>query len=158
MAKSLPGSTLEYILWALVPYSEPNLKLAFKPNLFFNDLERISRRKQQTLRNTYYKALNHGLVEIDSDKTPRLTTKGNFQLKRFRPQKLKNAELMVIFDIPESQRHLRRRLRAILNEFKFKLVQKSVWVSRYDCQEYLKLELKQYNLEPHVFLYEASRL
>lgn len=154
----LPNSTLEYILWSLVPYSEPNLKLAFKPNLFFNDLEKISQRKKQSIRNAYYKAINRNLVIIDEYKIPRLTQQGYSKLRRYQPKKLRSAELMVVFDIPENERNKRQRLRAVLREFKFIQVQKSVWISQYDCEQYLRLELEQTKLQDYVIVYETVQL
>ncbi len=154
----LPKSTLEYLLWSLVPYSEPNLKLAFKPNLFFNDLEKISQRKHQSLRNTYYKAIKQGLIGLDEARIPRLTQTGQLRLQRYRPKKLKSAKLMVVFDIPESERNLRQRLRTVLREFKFEQIQKSVWVSQYDCLSYVEAELQHSQLDEYVVIYEAVQL
>lgn len=156
--KDLPDSTLKYILISLIPYSEPNLKLAFKPNLFFNDLEKISRRKRQTVRNTYYQALKKGFVELDDQQIPRLTEIGRAKLARYQPKKLKNAQLMVVFDIPEAERAKRQRLRAVLREFHFEQVQKSVWVTDYDCKHYLATEIAQNKLKDHVIIYEALEL
>lgn len=154
----LPRTTVEYILKACIPYSEANLKLSFKPNLFFNDLEKISQRKRQTIRNSYYQVIKQGLVELDDQKLPKLTEKGIAKLRLYEPKKLKNAQLMVIFDIPERYRKKRQRLRTILRQFRFVQVQKSVWVSPYDCKEYLLLEIKQSDLEEHTILYEVVRL
>jgi len=45
--KVLPNTALAYVLESLIPYSDANIKLAFKPHLFFNDLENIARQKQE---------------------------------------------------------------------------------------------------------------
>lgn len=154
----LPKTTLEYVLWSLLPYSQMNLKLAFKPHLFFNDLEKISRRRKQSIRNVYYKAIKSGLIEYGSDKMPRLTEKGRSKLQRYQPKKLAGGQLMVVFDIPEKQRTKRQRLRTVLREFKFQQIQKSVWVSQYDCEQYLRMEIQQSRLEEYAVIYEARRL
>lgn len=36
-------SALSFILIACIPYSEPGFMLAYKPNIFFNELEKISK-------------------------------------------------------------------------------------------------------------------
>lgn len=155
----LPDSALIYILEGLIPYTAANLKLAFKPNLFFNDLEKISRKKRQTLRNAYYKAQKQGLIGLDHEAIPRLTAKGRKRITPYVPKHhSKGACLMVAFDIPEAERWKRRRLRLLLKELSFTQVQKSLWVSSYDHRDYLAAEIKQYGLEKFVAIYEATRL
>ncbi len=56
-------SPLVYVLVALVPYTQPNLLLAFKPGLFFIELEKVSRYKQATLKAAYWRAQRQGLIE-----------------------------------------------------------------------------------------------
>jgi DNA-binding transcriptional regulator PaaX len=46
---------------------------------------------------------------------------------------------VVIFDIPERMRKMRDNLRRELAEVGFKQLQKSVWISPDECEEYLKL-------------------
>ncbi len=53
---------------------------------------------------------------------------------------------MVIFDIPEKNRRVRDRLRTEMRDIGFFLLQGSVWVYPYDCEDLLallKAELKQ---------------
>lgn len=150
-------SALAYILIALIPYSRPNLKLVFFPNKFFDDLEKISKYKKSTLKKTYYRAHKSNLIKIDSGK-PALSKKGKTLVKIYQPTKLKNAQLMVVFDIPETKRHKRRVLRTLLRELYFEQIQKSVWVTKYDFVEYLKSEISANDLEDCVIIYEVSRL
>ncbi len=52
---------------------------------------------------------------------------------------------MVIFDVPEQRRGVRKKLCALMCEVGFILLQKSVWVYPYDCEDFialLKVELK----------------
>ncbi|MBW3569421.1 CRISPR-associated endonuclease Cas2 [Candidatus Parcubacteria bacterium] len=156
----LPDSALVYILKGLaVPLSEANVKLSFKPGLFFNDLEKISAKKRQSLKNSYYKAIKSKLIELDDQGFPRLTSKGRKKFQLYEPKKLSNsAKLMVVFDIPEDERHKRRHLRTLLKELYFNKIQQSVWVSSYDCKDYLAAEIKNYNLQKYVFVYEADQL
>lgn len=150
----LPDSTLAYILKGLIPYTDPNLKLTFKPHLFFADLEKIHNKKAKVTRSAYYRAIKRGLIYIDNG-NPRLSDKAIARLKVYEPKKLKNARLMVIFDIPENSRSDRDRLRALLRECRFRMVQKSVWMTEYDCLEYIKMELKEKNLDRYVAVYES---
>jgi hypothetical protein len=160
--KQLPDSALKYLLEALLPYSNANLKLAFKPNLFFNDLENIAKTRSfnnGTYKNAYYKALKDGFIELNDRRQPRLTQRGAQLLRPFEPKKLaEGASLMIVFDIPESKRAKRTYLRRCLHELKFIQVQKSVWISKYDSKDYLMDELKYHKISPYVLLYEASQI
>lgn len=159
MAKHLPSSALEYVLWSLVPYSEPNLKLVFRPNLFFNDLGTISRRKQRTLQNAYYKAVRNGLIDLTDKNQPQLTHTGRIKVQKFKATKLgNNAHLMVIFDIPEAQRKKRQAFRRLLQVLEFEQIQKSVWLSRYDHQVTISEEILNLEIKDYVKAYESLEI
>ncbi len=157
MAQLSPSA--RYVLEALIPYSEANLRLAFKPASFFQILEKKSKTKQRTLRSAYYRAVQKGLLTIDDTGIPRLTAKGRHKIKPYNPVSLaRNSCLLVVFDILETERAKRNHLRALLRELSFKKVQQSVWVSQYDHREYLAMELKEYDLLASVLVYEALKL
>lgn len=154
-------TALHYILESMIPFTEANLKLTFSPHRFFNDLESIERQKYRhaTLRSAYYKARQEGLIVFDKQGIPRLTDKGRSHITPYIPQTLPNgAQLIVAFDIPESDRAKRNRLRTLLKELKFTQVQKSLWVSDKDYREYLHAEIETSNLQDQVRVYEALRL
>mgnify|MGYP003590405276 CR=1 FL=1 len=158
--KHLPHSTLKYVLEGLVPYTDANLKLSFKPGLFFADLENISKQKNSisSFKQAYYRAINKGLIVI-VDGIPELTAKGRKKITTFKPSKLdKNTYLMITFDIPESERYKRDRLRTILQTLDFKQTQKSIWVTKLDYYEILKLEIEYSQLESFVKIYEAKEI
>lgn len=150
-------SPAHYILSSLVPYTEANLKLSFKPNLFFNDLEKLDEIKasKNAVKSSYYRLIKKKFIEIDSNGIPRLTEKGFRKTKAFKPKKLKDAKLMIIFDIPEAESSKRKRLRVLLKELSFTQVQKSVWMSEFDHREYIRAEIKDFELEGCVELLEA---
>lgn len=157
-------STVHYLLAALVPYTEANLKYVFSPREFSRDLAKldyINRSKKHKDSSTkylsaYYRAVNQCLIERSSDK-PRLTRKGQRKLNSFQPKKLKNGEkIIAAFDVPEKERKLRNRLRALLEEFGFIKVQRSVWESTYDCIKYLKAILEEENMQKYVIIYQAG--
>lgn len=155
----LPKSALEYVLKGLIPYTEANIKLTFKPALFFNDLAKISRAKRPAIKNAYYRAQRQGLVAFDDTGIPRLTLEGQRRAQPFVAAQLGNeAQLMVMFDIPEDVAWKRRRLRSLLHELGFEQVQKSIWRSQYDYREILAAEIKQYDLQAYVLVYEGVQL
>ena len=152
-------SLTHYVLAALVPYSQPNLKLVFSSKHFFADLYKIDRYKNQTLRNAYHRCIKQGLVEIDTQSgMPTITAKGKKTLSLYKGKYLKNSQLMVIFDIPEVNKYKRQQLRLLLKQLEFKQVQKSVWVSQKDSREYLNSEIKRLNLNKDVLLFECHSI
>lgn len=154
-------STSHYVLSALVPYTEANLKLAFKPNIFFDDLANLSETamNKAALKTSYYRLVQKGCIELDTRGQPTLSDKGKQQLSLYEPQKLPGgAGLLLVFDIPENQRAKRDHLRTLLRELKFRMIQQSVWHTAYDSREYLRTELEKYQLTPYVKLYESVQL
>ena len=151
---------MHYILSSLIPYTESNIKLAFKPSLFFNDLEKLDRIKssKKALKSAYYRAIRQKLILVDEKGIPRLTDKGLREARPYKPEKLKSSKLMIIFNIPEGERFKRRRLRMLLRELSFHQIQKSVWESRYDHREYLRAEISDMNLQEYVKVYETAQI
>ena len=158
---TLPDSALKYLLKALIPYSEANLKLSFSPGSFFADLEKIDAKKRYSRghwQNTYYKAKKAGLIDTNGT-TPYLTSRGKAVLDLYKPKHFaNNAQLMVIFDIPETQASKRRSLRRTLQKLSFTQVQRSVWISSYDSRDYLASELAWLGIDEYVQIYEVSKL
>lgn len=144
------------MLKALVPYTNANLLLAFKPNLFFDELERISGYSRATLRTSYYRAKRTKLVSGDT--VPRLTHQGMLRLQPFIAEYLPSgAKLMVIFDIPEIAKVKRARLRTLLKNLRFVQVQQSVWMTEYDHREVIRQAITELELDEQVQVYEAMR-
>ncbi len=152
-------SATHYILASLVPYTEANLKLSFKPHAFFDDLERLDRYadyKRSSLEVSYHRAVKKGLIDT-SGRHPSLTEGGERKLEKYQPKVLgEGARLLLIFDIPEDERVKRNRLRALLRELKFTYVQQSVWATKYDVLDYLRDEITANGLQAYVKLYESS--
>jgi DNA-binding transcriptional regulator PaaX len=149
-------STLEYMLMALVPYTKPNLLLAYKPNAFFNELERISKAKRTTLQSTLARAQRQGLV-VRHKGVPKLTRRGQRRIQPYTAQTLNRGVcLMVIFDIPEEQAGRRRQLRNALRQLSFRQEQKSVWTSRIDHRKELRDILAQLDIKPYVQVFECA--
>ena len=155
------NAVLLHILKGFIPYTKENIALAYKPHRFFRDLEKISRAQtgkhisQATIKTTYYRAKKQGYFTIGKEGAPHITEKGHRKLELYAPQKLKDAKLLVTFDIRETDRHKRTELRSVLRILKFKQVQRSVWVSSYDGRQILQKEIKRLNIQDSVILYEA---
>ncbi len=154
-------STLQYILEGLIPYTDANFKLAYKPSLFFNELERLSHNRtgrninSNTLSIAYFRAKKRGYITERANGTPKLSDLGKQKLSIFKPKKLIGAKLLLVFDIQESFKAKRNEFRRILRVLKFNQVQKSVWVSEYDSRDYLNQEIERLKIKSCVIVYEA---
>ncbi len=156
LAKKYRSST-HYILAGLIPYTEANLKLSFRPSAFLRDLEKLDHitMNKKALEGAYYRAIKRRLIKLDFNGIPRLTNKGIRKIQPYTPEKLKGSKLLVLFDIPEAERFKRTHLRLLLKELSFIQVQKSVWISDKDHRQYLKAEIKEYGLQDYVEIFEA---
>lgn len=131
--------------------------LAFKPNQFFNELEKISRHKKSSLQKAYIRAREQGLVEQQRN-VIKLTSQGRRKIVPFMAEELSGrAYLMVIFDIPEDRFNTRRKFRQVLKEWNFRQVQKSVWVTGKDLKEEVIEIINEMQLAKYVQVYECAR-
>lgn len=154
-------SSTHYILSALLPYTEANMKLAFKPNKFFNDLEKLDglKAEKRSIKANYYRLIKTGFVKLDDKGKPFLSKKARKKLMTRKPKKLDgNKKILIAFDIPEAERNKRDGLRALLKQLEFKQIQLSVWETDYDYRDYLKSEIQNYDLEKYVSMYESLRI
>ncbi len=75
----------------------------------------------------------------------RITDKGRLRMQSLslgplpKPKRWDGKWRLVIFDIPEKKRELRRRARGIVAGFGFIKLQHSVWAYPYDCEEAIAL-------------------
>src|SRR5690606_40329333 len=58
----------KYILESMIPYTDANLRLAFKPRSFFYELSKKNKIKEKTVQSAYYRAIRQGLLEMDGDR------------------------------------------------------------------------------------------
>ncbi len=152
-----PKSALAFVLKALIPYSRQNLVLSFKPNQFFKELEQISSYKKHTLELAAHRAIQQGLIQKDRNRNLKLTELGHRAAIPYVAKRLAgDAQLMVIFDIAESNLMDRQRLRRLLKKWQFLQVQKSVWMTNYDFVQPLREAIEQLGLEDSVKLYECA--
>ena len=154
--KSQQSSTI-LILKALIPYTNQNLKLAYNPSEFFNELERSSGLPRRTLIQSLARAKKQRLVT--DEETPALTVKGRQQVQPFIARQLRGGgQLMVIFDIPQDFNEQRRQFRNLLKYLGFTQVQRSVWVSSDDHRRVVKGAIDELQINGCVAVYEASKI
>lgn len=138
--------------------------LATQPNKFFNHLEYLDRlaertgASKETVRVTISRAQRAGLLQ--SDNKGRLSTTWRGKIKaRITPTKKLRHYLVIIFDIPEkAHRQERDLLRKYLQANRCEMVQKSVWVTRYDIYEELLQAIGEMGIEEFVSVFTADKL
>lgn len=145
-----------HILLALVPYTKQNLTLSFHPSTFFNELEKSSGYSKHTLRVAFGRAKKSNLI-TNRDGDISMSLQARRLVQPFVAEKLgEGAELMVIFDIPESSANIRRNLRLLLIELKFHQIQRSVWVTDMDHTQLIREAVDEFGANDWVKLYEAA--
>lgn len=65
---------------------------------------------------------------------------------------------IVAFDIPETHSLTRDLFRRRLKEFNFKMLQKSIWISKTDCTELLRDYIKDLGIKKWVSVLEADNV
>ncbi|MDO8424207.1 MAG: hypothetical protein Q7S54_01180 [bacterium] len=70
--------------------------------------------------------------------------RSNYQIKL--PKKWDGKWRMIIFDIPEKKRVIRRQISVIFKEAGFRRLQDSVWVYPYDCEDVIGLLKTDYGI------------
>jgi len=151
-------SATTYLLLALLPYTEPNMKLVFKPNQFFDDLDNLTDHSKSNMQIAFGRAVNKGWVQIDDENQVKLSLEARQSIEPFIARKLRGAKLMVIFDIPEEYADLRQKFRLILKHFEFEQIQQSVWMTNRDYREIITETINELDLSEYVELYEARKI
>lgn len=156
--KHTKGSSIGYVLEALIPFTDANLKLAFRPNAFFNELEKRGHMNAASARSAYYEAKRRKLITFE-ERIPRLSEQALSLLAINPPTALSSDKrCMVIFDIPEEYANKRRQLRTLLKELKFTQEQRSVWVSSVDHSPIVLELIRELSLQPYAKMYLASAI
>lgn len=150
-------SATTYLLMALLPYTEPNMKLAFKPNQFFNDLDKLTDHSKSHLQTAFNRAVKKGWIKLDNDEV-KLSLEARQSVEPFVARKLSGAKLMVIFDIPEDYAALRQKFRLILKQLEFVQIQQSVWMTDRDYRKIIIETINKLDLGDYVELYEAIKI
>lgn len=143
----------------------PGLPLALAP--FLKDENR--RFKGFEVRRSLQRMEKQGLISIkqEGDKTViRLTKNGREKLLRYKiddmhikPQKRWDKKFrLVIFDVPVEKSKNRTAFTRKLKEMGFKLVQKSIWVCPYPCEDEVDFLKEIYEVRPYVRVVTAEKI
>jgi FPC/CPF motif-containing protein YcgG len=152
------NSTTRDVILALIPYTKQNILLTFKPNQFFNELEKTSDSSANSLKHTFNRMKRENIIFIDKNIIV-LSLKARQIVQPFIARTIpNNAQLMVIFDIPEDHANLRQKFRNLLRQLKFKQIQQSVWSTNMDHGAIIFESINELNITNWVQLYEASRI
>lgn len=84
----------------------------------------------------------------------KLTPKIRMSEYKFEPAK---ELVVVIFDIPEKERSKRNWLRSVLMNFKFKMLQKSVWFGKCKIPRDFISDLKEYGILDYVEIFAVNK-
>ena len=103
-------------------------------------------RQREYISSSAIKLVKRGLLKFENG-SYRLTVEGEKVLRRWQ---LSNHELkesrkwdgkwrMIIFDIPEKKRGIRKQVATLFNQAGFYRLQDSVWIYPYDCEDVIGL-------------------
>jgi len=125
---------------------------------------------RRRLYNLLYRLRKDGLIEELPNKTFHLTSKGKRKFDWLRekafaalprpsyylPEKSREWHI-VIFDIPEENRHKRAWLRVVLKTLGFTLLQKSVWIGKVKLPKRFLDDLAKLKLLDYVHIFVISK-
>jgi CRISPR-associated endonuclease Cas2 len=140
--------------------------LVVAPNVLDVLGRELNRRNKMNVRNSLQRMINAGLIErktMNGRLTFSITAKGTQYLYRNilepkKPLKWDGKWRIVIFDIPQSRRTLRNKLRASLIEIGFLKLQASVWIYPYDCEDLMTLLKTEFRVGKDVLYIIADKL
>lgn len=110
--------------------------------------KRHSRFFQHSTNRARNRLVEKGLLEyVEGKKYIQLTEKGRKQLRVWgladyeikKPRRWDKKWRILIFDVKESRRAVRDKLRLVLSKMGFYKLQQSVWIYPYDCEEFAQL-------------------
>ena len=138
----------EGVLLALVSGRKSSSSLATKlimDGIFGSELTPSPRANEivRTAANRLYKkgllGLQNGHYFINNNGEKILDCWRRIDFKLERPKKWDRKWRVIIFDIPEKKRNVRDHIRTLFKSAGFYLLQDSVWVYPYDCEDVLTL-------------------
>ncbi|MBI3589518.1 MAG: CRISPR-associated endonuclease Cas2 [Candidatus Liptonbacteria bacterium] len=134
--------------------------------LEYSRIDRINEaRERQRFYNLISKLKREGLVagktrlKITAVGREKVLKSKGFDVKFGRYEKEKDDTVkIVIFDIPEKDRHKRDWLRVSLSRLGFKMLQKSVWMGKVKIPEEFLEDLRFIRISQYVHIFSAEKL
>ena len=118
------------------------------PNVLqvFKIFDKSWKNKRRSVLAARERLLKHGLIEYNGNSL-KLTKNGERKLAEIErheyklppPKRWDKKWRILIFDIPESKKGLRDKIRATLVSIGFRRIQDSVWIYPYDCEDLILL-------------------
>ena len=109
--------------------------------------------KSNNKKSSIWEITKLGLEKLKSRKSKASFSKRNINYEKKLDDKIK----IVIFDIPEKERHKRAWLRAVLISLDFSILQQSVWIGKNKIPEDFLLDLREYKMLSYVQIFEISK-
>ena len=159
-------SLIDYILFSLVPFSEPNCDLVFNTHKFFREIEK----RKATSRNSIYSTLNRAKrlgyiceIEDKEQKQLSLTSKGRIKILKHlvNKQEWDKKWRVLIFDIPTKPKiynQAREALRRKIKDLGFYQMQKSTWVYPYECEDEILFVAELFQVQKHIEILTVEKL
>lgn len=131
---------------------------------------RVTKRNPHyTISDSTKRLLNAGLIVFDETpkgKFLRLTESGSIKLIEIggvplslkKPRRWDGKWRIVVFDIRETRRWMRAKLRQTLNVLGFVRLQDSVWVYPYDCEDFITLIKADFKVGKDILYIIADRI
>ncbi len=154
-------------------------KLEFEQQKFRRALQKYQAHAgaEERLRQRFYEMVHvlqrDGLVEKRSTGSISkffLTAEGRRRLARLREQSRRSLPdatryvsesgdhlMIVMFDIPETERRKRAWLRAVLKRLELRMVQKSVWIGKRQLPQMFLDDLRRLRLQSYVEIFSVSK-
>ncbi len=131
---------------------------------FFDTMD--ERQKQRELRRLTTYMRTRGLVRGSYDHGLVVTKAGRKRAEKIafealsipRPAKWDHKWRLVLFDIPESKRHARAALTAKLRLLGFQILQQSVWIHPFPCQQEIQTLAVRYDIAEWISYIETSHI
>lgn len=118
--------------------------------------QRLERLKKRKLINIIYEN-GETKVEITQDGRKKALEYKFEEMKIKEPAKWDNKWRLVIFDVPDDKKRMRERLRAKLKEIGFRILNESVLIYPYPCQDEIEFVRQIFNVGKEVTYLTAER-
>lgn len=129
-------------------------KKRFERERFLRDLKRLQMRELLD-----YKELSNGNIQLMLSKAGKhFELKYNFEnIKLNRSKRWDGQWRMIIFDIPDTQKQARDAFRQKLRQLGFYPVQKSVFITPYECEKEIDFICSIFDIRRYILIFYINR-